>query len=74
MICKALLAKFPSIPITSEENKKVPYSERKNYTYSWNIDPLDGTKEFIKRNGQVRTGRPVFGERSSSLFLLLLSH
>ncbi len=39
----------------AQENCKVPYSERKGYTYSWNIDPLDGTKEFIKRNGQFAT-------------------
>ena len=55
VICDALLDKYPSVPITSEENKKVPYSERKHYHYSWNIDPLDGTKEFIKRNGQFAT-------------------
>ena len=62
VICNALLAKFPSIPITSEENKKVPYSERKKYNYSWNIDPLDGTKEFIKRNGQVKTKTKTEGK------------
>ena len=55
VICAALADKYPDIPIVSEENKKVPYSERKDYTYSWNIDPLDGTKEFIKRNGQFAT-------------------
>ena len=55
VICDALTAKFPSVAITSEENKKVPWEERKSYVYSWNIDPLDGTKEFIKRNGQFAT-------------------
>lgn len=39
-------------PILSEENKEIPYSVRKNYEYFWMVDPLDGTKEFIKRNGE----------------------
>lgn len=42
----------PHVPIVSEENKQVSYDVRKNYQYSWCVDPLDGTKEFIKRNGQ----------------------
>ncbi|WZN66593.1 3'(2'),5'-bisphosphate nucleotidase CysQ [Chloropicon roscoffensis] len=51
VICDALSEAFPEIPITSEENKKVDWSVRKEYTYSWCVDPLDGTKEFLKRNG-----------------------
>jgi 3'(2'), 5'-bisphosphate nucleotidase len=39
-------------PIVSEENKAVPYAERCSYEYFWLVDPLDGTKEFIKRNGE----------------------
>lgn len=39
-------------PILSEENKEIPYSTRKDYDYFWMVDPLDGTKEFIKRNGE----------------------
>lgn len=38
-------------PIVSEELKEIPYAERKGYTRFWLVDPLDGTKEFIKRNG-----------------------
>jgi len=41
-----------SIPILSEEGKRTPYDERKNWNYFWLIDPLDGTKEFVKRNGE----------------------
>ena len=55
VICDALSEAFPEIPITSEENKKVDWSVRKEYTYSWCVDPLDGTKEFLKRNGQFAT-------------------
>ena len=39
-------------PIISEENAEVPYETRKNYKYYWLVDPLDGTKDFVKRNGQ----------------------
>ena len=45
------LQKF-DIPILSEEGKNVPYEERKKWETYWLIDPLDGTKEFIKRNGE----------------------
>ncbi|MBU2019903.1 MAG: 3'(2'),5'-bisphosphate nucleotidase CysQ [Bacteroidetes bacterium] len=40
------------IPLMTEEGGKTPYAERKNWTKLWIIDPLDGTKEFIKRNGE----------------------
>lgn len=39
-------------PILSEEGKLLPYSERKSWNTLWIVDPLDGTKEFIKRNGE----------------------
>src|SRR5687768_10120941 len=41
-----------NLPILSEEGKNVPYEERKNWNTFWMVDPLDGTKEFIKRNGE----------------------
>jgi len=41
-----------NIPILSEEGRNVPFDERKNWEYFWLIDPLDGTKEFIKKNGE----------------------
>ena len=40
------------IPIISEESKQIDYSERKNWTKCWMVDPLDGTKEFVKKNGE----------------------
>jgi 3'(2'), 5'-bisphosphate nucleotidase len=55
-------------PIVSEEGKDIPYAERRQYTRFWLVDPLDGTKEFIKRNGEftvnialIENGRPVLG-------------
>ncbi len=40
------------LPILSEEGKHLPFEERKTWDYFWLVDPLDGTKEFIKRNGE----------------------
>ena len=40
------------IPILSEEGRAIPYEERKQWMRMWIVDPLDGTKEFIKRNGE----------------------
>ncbi len=57
-----------SIPIISEENKLTDYSIRKNWTTCWMVDPLDGTKEFIKKNGEftvnialIQNGIPFLG-------------
>jgi len=52
IICTSLEKLYPNIPIMSEENKQVEYSIRKNWEYYWCIDPIDGTKEFIKKNGE----------------------
>ena len=56
------------IPFLSEEGAKIPYSERNNWAYSWLVDPLDGTKEFVKRNGEftvnialIHNGNPIMG-------------
>ncbi|MBS0011962.1 MAG: 3'(2'),5'-bisphosphate nucleotidase CysQ, partial [Bacteroidales bacterium] len=40
------------IPVLSEENKAIPYTERKKWERLWIVDPLDGTKEFLKKNGE----------------------
>lgn len=52
IIEEGLLALAPDIPIVSEEGAGVPYSARKEFRRFWLVDPLDGTKEFIKRNGE----------------------
>ncbi len=68
IIANGLAALTPDIPVLSEEGKDVPYSERSAWQRFWLVDPLDGTKEFIKRNGEftvnialIQEGRPVFG-------------
>ncbi|CAN0044474.1 unnamed protein product [Chrysoparadoxa australica] len=56
------------IPVLSEEGKDLPYSERKDWNTLWIVDPIDGTKEFIKKNGEftvnialVENGLPILG-------------
>lgn len=68
IIVAELARLYPEIPIMSEEEKEAPFSERKNWTKFWCVDPLDGTKEFIKKNGQftvnialIDNGYPVCG-------------
>jgi len=41
-----------NFPILSEEGKEIPYEDRKHWEYFWLVDPLDGTKEFVKKNGE----------------------
>lgn len=60
--------KNTSIPIISEENKQIEYEVRKSWETCWIVDPVDGTKEFIKRNGEftvniamVKNGLPKLG-------------
>lgn len=68
LISARLQALTPEIPILSEEGKDIPYSERAAWTRFWLVDPLDGTKEFLKRNGEftvnialIEQGRVVMG-------------
>ena len=52
VIIAALEKHFAGIPVISEETREVPYDLRKDWDTYWLVDPLDGTKEFIKRNGE----------------------
>ena len=59
---------YPEIPVLSEEGKEVGFSERSNWNLFWLVDPLDGTKEFVKRNGEftvnialIKNGLPIAG-------------
>jgi 3'(2'), 5'-bisphosphate nucleotidase len=64
----ATILEATNLPVLSEEGKNIPYEERRNWEYFWMVDPLDGTKEFIKRNGEftvnialIHLGKPVLG-------------
>lgn len=68
IIIEALKKLTPDIPILSEESTEIPYEERKEWQQFWLIDPLDGTKEFIKRNGEftinialIEDNKPILG-------------
>ena len=57
-----------NLPILSEEGENTPYEERKYWEYFWLVDPLDGTKEFVKKNGEftvnialIHKDTPVLG-------------
>ena len=65
---KILETGAPGIPLLGEESKKITYDERKKWKLFWLVDPLDGTKEFVKRNGEftvnialVENGAAVLG-------------
>lgn len=67
-ILESLRSSAPEIPVLSEEGTAIPYAERRTWEELWLVDPLDGTKEFIKRNGEftvnialIRGARPVLG-------------
>lgn len=56
------------IPVLSEEGKGIAYDERKAWEYFWLVDPVDGTKEFVKKNGEftvnialIHKDTPVLG-------------
>lgn len=52
VILAALARLTPGIPVLSEESAAAPWSERRSWRELWVVDPLDGTREFIKRNGE----------------------
>ena len=67
-IVAGLTALTPDIPIISEEDGLPEFDERRQWPRYWLIDPLDGTKEFVSRNGEftvnialIDANRPVFG-------------
>ncbi len=58
----------PDIPILTEESFDIPFNQRSQWTNYWLVDPLDGTREFIKQNGEfsvnislIHNGRPILG-------------
>lgn len=68
IIVEGLSAATPDIPIISEESEPPPYEVRAGWQQYWLVDPLDGTKEFVNRNGEftvnialIEQGRAVYG-------------
>ncbi|MES9993272.1 MAG: 3'(2'),5'-bisphosphate nucleotidase CysQ [Candidatus Thiodiazotropha sp.] len=68
IIVSSLERLTPNIPVLSEESSAIPYETRQQWQRYWLIDPLDGTREFIKRNGEftvnialIDAGSPTLG-------------
>ena len=68
IIIEGLEKIIPDVPVLSEEGQDVPFKERSNWNTYWLVDPLDGTKEFIKKNDEftvniafLEKNQPVFG-------------
>ncbi|RKL68150.1 3'(2'),5'-bisphosphate nucleotidase [Salipaludibacillus neizhouensis] len=68
VITDFLQKNYAEIPILSEEGTHLSFTDRKNWEYFWLVDPLDGTKEFIKKNDEftvnialIHNGQPVIG-------------
>ena len=68
IICEALAIKYIDIPILSEEGCNTEYNKRAFWDMFWLIDPLDGTREFIAKNGEftvnialIQKGVPILG-------------
>ncbi|MFC3193409.1 3'(2'),5'-bisphosphate nucleotidase CysQ [Marinicella sediminis] len=66
VIVDGLNSLTPDVPVLSEESADIPFEERQKWEKYWLVDPLDGTKEFIKRNGEftvnialVESGKPI---------------
>src|SRR3990172_6330263 len=51
-LCQGLATLTPELPVFSEESAAIPFAVRSGWQQYWLIDPLDGTREFIKRNGE----------------------
>lgn len=68
VIVEGLRRVTPDVPVLSEESAHVAWEERQYWTSYWLVDPLDGTREFVKRNGEfsvnialIHMGAPVLG-------------
>ncbi len=63
------LERLPNaLPVISEESEQIPYAQRHKWSHYWLVDPLDGTREFLRRNGEfsvnialIAHGQPILG-------------
>ncbi len=61
-----------NIPILSEEGKAIPFKERKGWKQLWIVDPIDGTKEFIKRNGEFTVNIALIENQKPSIGVIFV--
>ncbi len=79
IIVEGLRTLTPDIPVLSEEDADIPWSVRRTWNRHWLVDPLDGTREFVKKNGEftvnialIENGVPVLGVVYAPVFDYLL--
>lgn len=60
------------LPVLSEEGRNIPYEVRKDWDRFWMVDPLDGTKEFIKRNGEFTVNIALISQRQAVMGVILV--
>ena len=60
------------LPVLSEEGRSIDYAERNQWEYFWMVDPLDGTKEFVKRNGEFTVNVALIHNQKSDVGFLML--
>jgi 3'(2'), 5'-bisphosphate nucleotidase len=61
-----------NIPILSEEGKAIPYKQRKGWRQLWIVDPIDGTKEFVKRNGEFTVNIALIENEKPSIGVIFV--
>ncbi len=68
VIAAGLRSLTPDWPVLSEESRQIPFEQRREWLRFWMVDPLDGTKEFLRRNGEftvnialIEGGAPILG-------------
>lgn len=67
LILSSLKALTPDIPVLSEESAHVPWSERRQWTTYWLVDPLDGTREFLNRSGEFTVNIALIHDHQPAL-------
>ncbi|MCE5336982.1 MAG: 3'(2'),5'-bisphosphate nucleotidase CysQ [Desulfobacteraceae bacterium] len=72
IISDALRTRYPDIPIVSEEGREIPVEVRTGWNRFWLVDPLDGTKEFVKRNGEFTVNIALVEDRMPLLGLIYI--
>ena len=71
VIMAGLVTLQEQLPVLSEEAKAMPWSERRHWTRYWLVDPLDGTREFVKRNGEFTVNIALVDDHRSVLGVVL---
>ena len=67
IILEGLSRLTPAWPVLSEESREIPFDRRREWVYFWLVDPLDGTKEFLKRNGEFTVNIALIEDRAPIL-------